>query len=139
MLVSMIQDVKMVVLCVCPTDPLLFTCIVSDSPIVDITVTFPSGDEIDLTVENMITGDLPDGVHVKSHNVTIDGTFNYVLTLSIESASLLNGGEIRCDTNAIDNDDIARCPVAGKPVCCSNMSQYNFTHILVCELFTSHR
>ena len=68
---------------VCPTDPLLFTCIVSDSPIVDITVTFPSGDEIDLTVGNMITGDLPDGVHVKSHNVTVDGTFNYVLTLKV--------------------------------------------------------
>lgn len=111
---------------VCPTDPLLFTCTVISSPIITITVIFPSGQTISLNTENTTVGDLPGGVSVKSKNVTISGTFNYTLTLSIENASLLNGGGITCDTNAIDNVDMARCPVAGELVWWSIISLIDF-------------
>ena len=101
---------------VCPTDPLLFTCVVTGSTASRTTVEIENVLEIDLRQDNTIDGDLPDGYTVQSHNVqTNDGSLDYTLGLSIVSASLLNGSLIICDSNILGVDDgMAGCPVAGK-------------------------
>ena len=100
---------------VCPTDPLLFTCMVTGSPTNIITVRIEDVLDIDLNDDNTIVGDLPDGFTVQSHNVQTNvGSRDYTLVLSIVNASLLNGSLIRCDSNIIDVNDMAGCPVAGK-------------------------
>ena len=100
---------------VCPTDPLLFTCVVTGSPVNSITVEIENVFEIDLNDDNTIDGDLPDGYTVQSHNVQTNvGSLNYTLVLSIVNASLLNGSLIICDSNLAGVDDMAGCPVAGK-------------------------
>ena len=101
---------------VCPTDPLLFTCMVTGSPADRITVEIENVFDIDLREDNTTVGDLPDGYTVQSHNVqTNDGLLNYILVLSIVNASLLNDSLIICDINLAGVDDsIAGCLVAGK-------------------------
>ena len=101
---------------VCPTDPLLFTCVVTGSPANRITVEIENVFEIDLNDDNTTEGDLPDGFTVHSHNVQTNvGLLNYTLVLSIVNASLLNGSLIICDSNLGGVDDsMAGCPVAGK-------------------------
>ena len=59
--------------------------------------------------------DPPDGVTVRFHNVAItENAVNYTLSLSIETASLLNNGMITCDPGVIGIVDMAECPVAGE-------------------------
>ena len=59
--------------------------------------------------------DPPDGVTVRFHNVAItENTVNYTLSLSIETASLLNNGMITCDPGVIGIVDMAEYPVAGE-------------------------
>ena len=100
---------------VCPTDPLLFTCVVTDSPVTIITVRIENGLVIQLHVDNTTQGDLPDGFSVQSHNVQTNvGSLDYTLVLSIVNASLLNGSLIICDSNIFGVDDMAGCPVAGR-------------------------
>ena len=101
---------------VCPTDPLLFTCMVSGSTANRITVRIENVLDIDLNEDNTIDGDLPDGFTVQSRNVqTNAGSLDYTLVLSIVSASLLNGSLIICDSNILGVGDVmAGCPVAGK-------------------------
>ena len=99
---------------VCPTDPLLFTCNITDTGATRVTVAFSFAVmmSISLTNGNITEGVGPDGINIQSHNVTGEGPYDYILTLSITSASLLNGGMITCDNNG-GVTDRAGCPVAG--------------------------
>ena len=108
---------------VCPTDPLLFTCVVTGNIATRITVRIKNVLNIDLnenneTVENL----LPDGFTVQSHNVQNNvGSLDYTLVLSIVNATLLNGSLIICDSNTVNVDEgMAGCPVAGE----LNLIQY---------------
>ena len=111
----------------CPTDPLLFTCIVTGGTATSITVKIDDVLEIDFNVDNTIDGDLPDGFTVPSHNVQTNvGSLDYTLVLSIVNASLLNGSLIVCESNTFGVDDsTAECPVVGK---------LNIYIVLVCVL-----
>ena len=75
---------------VCPNDPLLFTCTVTDSFSVAARVTLPSGEAVEVTSANMtelVGGTLPNGVTVQFHDAIEDGGLvNYTLTLTIERA-----------------------------------------------------
>ena len=103
---------------VCPTDPLLFTCIVTGSTATSITVKIENILEIDFNADNTTDEYLPNGYTVQSHNVhwqTNVASLDYTLVLSIVNASQLNGSLIRCDSNLFGVDDsMAGCPVAGK-------------------------
>ena len=98
----------------CPTDPLLFTCNVTGTPSNTITVTFPHDVTIILRSTGMVDGDDPPaGVTVFHANSNITG--DYILSLSIANASLLNDGNIICDPGVRNRmADMAECPVAGK-------------------------
>ena len=100
---------------VCPTDPLLFTCNVTATPSdrVFLTFFFTETVIIRLTNSNVIQGSEPDGISILSHNVTGPSPYDYILTLSLASASLLNGGMIECDSGAGMREK-AGCPVAGE-------------------------
>jgi hypothetical protein len=103
---------------VCPGDPLLFTCTVTGSQSAVASVILPTGERVDLLRDNIIEieGSLPKGITVDSHDVTmdIDGG-NYVLTVAIERASLLNGSLV-CDNRAFTPvTDQATCLFATAP------------------------
>ena len=99
------------------TDPLLFTCELSD--VAGLRVILPNG-----TQEVISHGDrgpasvaLPDGFIAVSLNImsVMDKIeINVSLTLSIANASLLDGGEIICDDTTPRNMVMAGCPVCGK-------------------------
>ena len=59
---------------------------------------------------------LPAGFNTVSLNITaIDGFIRiFFITLSLSTASLLNGGEIRCDDTTQTNIVMAGCPLASK-------------------------
>ena len=103
---------------VCPTDSLHFTCTANEIMALSLIVTLPSGDMLALNNDGTVSeiGDLPAGFSVESTSVTVNcgGTsLNYILSLSIDSASLLTGGVIFCDDNTIANRVMAGCPTAG--------------------------
>ena len=99
---------------VCPTDPLLFTCNVTDSPATQVTVTFLPGMVVTILRSDNTTGGVhPDGINIQSHSVTGVSPYDYILTLSIANASLLNGGMIECDS-VVGVTDVAKCQVAGE-------------------------
>ena len=103
---------------VCPNDPLLFTCTVSNSPISEATLRLSSGHEVDILADGSIivtSGGLPDGVAVQSFDAAVDGGLvNYTVMLIFETASLLlNAGVIVCDPRTFQPlKDEATCPVA---------------------------
>ena len=117
---------------VCPTDLLLFTCNITDTPSTRVIVLFSFAEMvvIALTNNNVIQGGGPDGINIHSHSVTGEGPYDYILTLSIASASLLNGGMIECDSN-IGVTDRAGCPVAGGLI----VDSFVAVHVL---LFSEH-
>ena len=100
----------------CPNDPLIFTCNVTGSDVDRSIVTLPSGGEVALRSDNtiLVEENLPDGVTVQFHNATVNnGVADYILSLTIERASLLNGGVILCfDSSLTPVIDEASCPVA---------------------------
>ena len=104
---------------VCPNDPLLFTCTVTESTASAARVTLPSGEGVQVTSANMTeqvgATPLPDGVTVQSNDSVVDGGLvNYTLTLAIERASLLGGNPIICDARTVSPlTDEASCPIAG--------------------------
>ena len=58
---------------------------------------------------------LPDGFTAEDLVIReVSGGRDFVLTLSIANASLLNGGEIRCDDTFDTNVAMAGCPMLGK-------------------------
>ena len=98
-----------------PSEPLLFTCEVYGAAL--LRVVLPTGD-----LEYVSVGDtaadivLPAGFTAEYLDITeIDkSTRNFTLTLSINSASLLNGGEIKCDDTTSRKEAKAKCPVIGE-------------------------
>ena len=104
---------------VCPNDPLLFTCTVTESDDSLASVTLPSGQFVDIRSDNMTSfggGSLPGGVTVVSHDARVDGgVVDYTLTLAIDRASILAGNSITCaDGAVVPQTDEASCPVAGR-------------------------
>ena len=101
---------------VCSTDPLLFTCNITGSPGSIVTLTLPpSGDAIILNNDNSRQGTIPEGYTLQTTAVSMnDSLNNFLLILSIESASVLNNSDIICNTGLSDGRFMAGCPVAGK-------------------------
>ena len=99
----------------CPTDPLLFTCEVNEATSSTISVAFRSDMLITIFLSSMnIVAGAPDGVTI-FHSVTMNnGTNDYILSLSIVTASLLNDGMIECNPGDINNVLVAECPMAGE-------------------------
>ena len=99
---------------VCPNDPLLFTCEVNE--VVVLRVVFPTGDS-DILSDDDDEDDVttPPGFTAVSFEATvIDGSSrNFVLILSVASASLLAGGNITCDDTTENNRVMAGCPLLG--------------------------
>ena len=103
---------------VCPNDPLLFTCTVTDSTASAARVTLPSGEAVQVTSMNITeqvgATPLPDGVTLQSHDAIVDGVLaNYKLTLAIDRASLLGGNPTICTAITVSPlTDEASCPIA---------------------------
>ena len=118
----------------CSTDPLLFTCNITDSPNTIATVTLPpSGDVILLSNDNSTQGMIPEGYTLQSASVSMNGGLNnFILTLSIESASLLNSSDIICNSGLSGGRVMVGCPVAGKfsihVVQCINLSCLSYMY-----------
>ena len=95
-----------------PSQPLLFTCEICE--VLLLRVTLPTGDQEIISVGDAAADvALPTGFTAVSLSITIidESTRNFKLTLSIESASLLNGGEIKCDNTTSMNEAKAKCPI----------------------------
>ena len=98
-----------------PSEPLLFTCEVYG--VVLLRVVLPTGDQEIISVGDTAADvALPAGFTAVSLDITeIDeSTRNFELTLSIDSASLLNDDEIKCDDTTSRNEAKAKCPITGK-------------------------
>ena len=98
-----------------PSDPLLFTCEVNGVTL--LRVMLPTGDQEIISVGDTAADVvLPTGFTAKSLDITVinDSTRNFNLTLSIDSASLLGGGEIICDDTTPSNKVNDTCPITGK-------------------------
>ena len=106
-----------------PSDPLLFTCEVNG--VILLRVMLPTGDQEIISLGDTAADvDLPTGFTAESLDITeIDGsTRNFNLTLSIDSAYHLAGGEIICDDTTPSNKANATCPIIGKLSSPSNFS-----------------
>ena len=100
---------------VCPSDPLTFTCEINRA--LSLRVELPNGYDDTVTLGNGPEDVyLPGGFTAVTLSITeIDNSSrDFVLTLSIANASLLAGGEIRCDDTTDDNVAMAGCPILGK-------------------------
>ena len=119
---------------VCPDTPLLFTCNITGSMATLASVSLPSGERVNICSISDDTTSLEgeDGVTVLSHDTRHErGPVNYMLTLAIESASILAGNAIVCeDTAAIPLTAMASCPVA------TNMIYYSFSNIYYRPVFS---
>ena len=98
-----------------PSEPLLFTFEVNGTAL--LRVVLPTSDQVIIPVGDS-TADvtLPAGFTAVSLDIMeIDeSTTNFKLTLSIDSASLLNGSEIECDDTTSRNEAKAKCPIIGE-------------------------
>ena len=103
---------------VCPNDPLIFTCEVNDAYILRVIIILPIGNYREHIAAGDTTSDitLPAGFTADSLLITLHNfTRNFSLTLTLENASLLNGGQITCDDTTLNNVAMAGCPLAGEP------------------------
>ena len=101
--------------CVDSTDPLFFTCKLSN--VLGLRVTFPNGDQEIASINDEAGAlNVPVGFKVVSLNVfeIHEFTRNIHLTLSIANASLLDGGEIICNDTTPRKKVMAGCRVCGK-------------------------
>ena len=98
------------------TDPLLFTCELSD--IAGLRVILPNGVQevlsYDDVPESVVLSDGFTAVTLNIISVIDILKRNFSLTLSIANASLLVGGEIICDDTTPRSLVMAGCPVCGK-------------------------
>ena len=81
-----------------PSEPLLFTCEVNE--VMLLRVRLPTGDQEIISVGDSVANvALPSGFTAVSLDITEidDSKRNFNLTLSIDSATHLEGGEITCD------------------------------------------
>ena len=108
---------------VCPNDPFLFTCTVTDAPAPSARVTLPSGVSVGVTSTNMTelvssgggAASLPDGVDIQMYSGMAEGGLaNYRITLAIERASLLGGNDVSCVALTLSPTppDLESCPLA---------------------------
>ena len=100
---------------VCPSDPLTFTCEINGA--LSLRVELPNSHDDTVTLKNGPEDvDLPDGFTAVTLSIIeiTDSSRNFTLTLSIAEASLLAGGEIRCDDTTPNNVAMAGCPIMGK-------------------------
>ena len=97
-----------------PNDPLLFTCQLYRAIL--LRVVLPSGGHEIISIGDTVADvALPSGFDAVSLTITETDNFrNFDLTLSISTASLLEGGEITCDDTTPINQAGARCPIIGK-------------------------
>ena len=94
-----------------PTDPLLFTCKIYGVSF--LRVVLPTGDQEIITVGDTVDDVvLPTGFTAVSLVITEIEDFrsNFNITLSIDRAYRLEGGEIRCD-GTLRNVAKAGCPI----------------------------
>ena len=114
--VASFHDVRCTAGGVCPNDPLVFTCEVNDSILLRILL--PNGGQEVVSIGDTASDvSLPAGFTADLLVITETDelTRNISLTLSIENASLLNGGQITCDdANNIITVAMAECPLAGE-------------------------
>ena len=107
--------------CVKSTDPLLFTCELSN--VIGLRVILPNGVQEVMSIGDNVNG--PESVVLFESDGFIAVSLNIMtvmdkiekkvsLTLSIANASLLDGGEIICDDTTPRNKVMAGCPVCGK-------------------------
>ena len=97
----------------CLNDPLVFTCEVNDAQL--LRVILPTGEHKPVSIGDSANNvDLCAGFTADSLVITPvdDSTRNISLTLSIEKASLLNGGQFTC--GFISTTAMAGCPLAGE-------------------------
>ena len=95
-----------------PSEPLLFTCKVNEAAL--LRVVLPTGDHEVISVGDTAADIvLPAGFTAVSLDID-ESTRNFNLILSIDSASLLNGSEIKCDDTTSRNEAKAKCPVIGE-------------------------
>ena len=102
---------------VCSSDPLTFTCEINGVAVLQVVLPISEPEIVShLHTREGLNEDLPDGFTAVTLNITeIDNSSrDFVLTLSITNASLLAGGEIRCDDATGNNVAMAGCPVLGK-------------------------
>ena len=100
---------------VCPTDPLLFTCELNE--VFLLRVVLPTGDqEVTSVGDDAADVRLPAGFFANVLNITntYDPTRNFFLVLTIVNATLLNGGEMRCDDTTQGSAIMAGCPLLGQ-------------------------
>ena len=104
---------------VCPNDPLLFTCTVTNSSAAaSARATLPSGVGVDVDSVNMTrvlrAASLPIGVDLQSYSGMAEGGLaNYRITLAIERASLLGGNDVTCEAITVSpTQDLESCPLA---------------------------
>ena len=92
-----------------PSDSLLFMCKIYEAVLWRIVLPTGELESRDTTVV------LLPGFTIVSLNITeIDGhRRNFSLTLSIDNASQLDGGEIKCDNTTSLKEAVARCPIIG--------------------------
>ena len=98
-----------------PTDSLLFTCEINGINL--LRVVLPTGDQRTISVgDTAATVGLPHGFTAVSLNITEtdDSRRNFVLVISIDRASRLEGGEIICDDTTSLKQAKAGCPTIGK-------------------------
>ena len=99
---------------VCLTDPLLFTCELNE--VLLLRIVLPNGvQEVSGVGDTADMISLPAGFTAEIFNITTKiGKHDISLTLSIANASLLDGGELRCDDTTSTNTVMARCPLLSK-------------------------
>ena len=98
-----------------PSEPLLFTCEVYGTVLLRIVL--PTGDQEIISVGDTVADVvLPAGFTAVAVNITKinESTRNIYLTILIDSASLLNGGEITCDDTTSEKKAKDECPVIGE-------------------------
>ena len=107
-----------------PTDPLLFTCEINRAVL--LRVVLPTGDQEIISVGDTAADVvLPVGFTAVSLNITEveESRRNFNLTLFIDSAFHLEGGEIICDDAYITPSKVARagCPISKLQKLCNVM------------------
>ena len=114
---------------VCLSDPLTFACEINGA--ISLRVGLPNGHDETVSLgygpEDVF---LPDGFTAVTLSITeIDSSSrDFLLILSIANASLLAGGEIRCDDTFDTNVAQAGCPILGKSCFQTRAIAYIYGH-----------
>ena len=97
-----------------PSESLLFVCKIYEAVLLHIV--FPTGHQEIISLGDTVDDvDLPPGFTAVSLDIReVDHSRrNFNLTLSINNASSLDDGEIKCDDSTSKKEAVARCPIIG--------------------------